>query len=251
VGRELGRIVHQARMLETEQRLVQELRELARYRSELIATISHELKTPLTAILGHAELVQERFPTLSSIDAITRNAHRLNRLVANLLHYSRVQGMRDTVRRAVDLVELCEASVELLAIRASQKGVGLRFDNPGHSIVVFGDAEELGRVIDNLVDNAVKYTHEGGDVAVSMATTAEQVTVTVTDTGIGMSEADLPNVFSAFHRSTNPNALSIPGTGLGLPIALRIAQAHGGSIDAESKPGVGSTFRFTLPRRSA
>ena len=85
-------------------------------------------------------LVQERFPTLSSIDAITRNAHRLNRLVANLLHYSRVQGMRDTVRRAVDLVELCEASVELLAIRASQKGVDLRFDTPGQPIVVFGDA---------------------------------------------------------------------------------------------------------------
>jgi len=251
VGRELGRIVHQARMLETEQRLVQELRELARYRSELIATISHELKTPLTAILGHAELVQERFPTLSSIDAITRNAHRLNRLVANLLHYSRVQGMRDTVRRAVDLAELCEASVELLAIRASQKGVGLRFDDPGHPLVVFGDAEELGRVIDNLVDNAVKYTHESGDVVVSMTTTAEEVSVTVTDTGIGMSEADLPNVFSAFHRSTNPNALSIPGTGLGLPIALRIAQAHGGSIEAESKVGVGSTFRFTLPLRTS
>ena len=250
VSREIGRIVQQARVLETEQRLVQELRELARYRSELIATISHELKTPLTAILGHAELVQERFPTLSSIDAITRNAHRLNRLVANLLHYSRVQGMRDTVRRAVDLVELCDASVDLLTIRASQKGVDLRFDHPGHRVVVFGDAEELGRVVDNLVDNAVKYTHEGGEVAVSMATSADAAVVTVTDTGIGMSEADLPNVFSAFHRSTNPNALSIPGTGLGLPIAQRIAQAHGGSIDGESKLGVGSTFRFTLPLRS-
>jgi signal transduction histidine kinase len=250
VSRELGRIVHQARVLETEQRLVQELRELARYRSELIATISHELKTPLTAILGHAELVQERFPTLSSIDAITRNAHRLNRLVANLLHYSRVQGLRDTVRRAVDLVEMCEASVNLLAIRASQKGVDLRFDDPGQPVVVFGDAEELGRVIDNLVDNSVKYTHEGGEVTVSMATTSEAVVVTVTDTGIGMSEADLPNVFSAFHRSTNPNALSIPGTGLGLPIAQRIAQAHGGRIDGESKLGVGSTFHFTLPLRS-
>ncbi len=250
VSREIGRIVQQARVLETEQRLVQELRELARYRSELIATISHELKTPLTAILGHAELVQERFPTLSSIDAITRNAHRLNRLVANLLHYSRVQGMRDTVRRAVDLVELCDASVDLLTIRASQKGVDLRFDHPGHRVVVFGDAEELGRVVDNLVDNAVKYTHEGGEVAVSMATSADAAVVTVTDTGIGMSEADLPNVFSAFHRSTNPNALSIPGTGLGLPIAQRIAQAHGGSIDGESKLGLGSTFRFTLPLRS-
>ena len=250
VGRELGRVVYQARVLETEQRLVQELRELARYRSELIATISHELKTPLTAIMGHAELIEDRYPTLSSIHAITRNAHRLNRLVANLLHYSRVQGLRDTVRSAVDLVELCEASVDLLAIRASQQAVTLRFERPDHPVVVFGDAEELGRVIDNLVDNAVKYTPELGEVVVSMSATPEQVRVEVADTGMGISEADSGNVFSAFHRSTNPNALSIPGTGLGLPIALRIAEAHGGSIEVDSEPGKGSTFRFTLPLRS-
>ena len=115
---------------------------------------------------------------------------------------------------------------------------------------MFGDAEELGRVIDNLVDNAVKYTPEMGEVVVSMSASPEQVRVEVADTGIGISDADAANVFSAFHRSTNPNALSIPGTGLGLPIALRIAEAHGGSIDVDSEPGKGSTFRFTLPLRS-
>ena len=251
VGRLLGQVVRASRVLETEQRLVQELRELARYRSELIATISHELKTPLTAILGHAELIADRHPDLTSLDAIIRNAQRLNNLVANLLHYSRIQGRRETVRRAVDLAELCEASVDLLGIRAKQAGVGLQFlARPAEPVVVFGDPEELARVIDNMVDNAVKYTPEDGSVTVSMSVEEDQVSVEVTDTGLGISLTDQSHVFSAFHRSTNPNALSVPGTGLGLPIAQRIAESHGGALSLTSELGQGSTFRFTLPLRS-
>jgi signal transduction histidine kinase len=251
VGRLLAQSVRASRVLETEQRLVQELRELARYRSELIATISHELKTPLTAILGHAELIADRHPDLTSLDAIIRNAQRLNNLVANLLHYSRIQGRRETVRRAVDLAELCEASVDLLSIRAKQAGVGLRFRRPGAGpVVVFGDPEELARVIDNMVDNAVKYTPEDGSVEVSMEIDDDEVSIEVTDTGIGISQTDQGHVFSAFHRSTNPNALSVPGTGLGLPIAQRIAESHGGTLTVRSELGQGSTFCFTLPLRS-
>lgn len=252
VGRLLGQIVRASRVLETEQRLVQELRELARYRSELIATISHELKTPLTAILGHAELIADRHPDMRSIDAIIRNAQRLGLLVSNLLHYSRVQGRRETVRRAVDLAELCEASVDLLSIRAKQANVSLAFTTRELGpVVVFGDPEELARVIDNMVDNAVKYTPEDGSVTVAMAVSEHEVSVEVTDTGIGISPADQAHVFSAFHRSTNPNALSIPGTGLGLPIAQRIAESHGGALELTSELGQGSTFRFTLPLRTS
>ena len=248
-GRLLGQVVRQTRVLETEQRLVHELRELARYRSELIATISHELKTPLTAILGHAELILDRHPELGSVDAIIRNAQRLNHLVSNLLHYSRVQGRRETVRRAVDLAELCEASVDLLEIRAKQSGVELSFVPPRSPVVVFGDPEELGRVIDNMVDNAVKYTSQDGEVLVTMDLDEDHVSVDVRDTGLGISPADQGNVFSAFHRSTNPAALSIPGTGLGLPIAQRIAESHGGTLAVTSTLGEGSTFSFRLPLR--
>ena len=251
VGRELGRIVHQTRILETEQRLVEELRELARYRSELIATISHELKTPLTAIIGHAELLEERHPGLASLDAIIRNGQRLDRLIANLLHYSKVQGRRESVRTAVDLVELCAASVDLLSLRAAQGRVALTFERPPTPTVVYGDGEEMARVLDNLIDNAVKYTPVGGRVTVGLDVDREKVTVFVTDTGIGISTADCRHVFTAFHRSTNPDALSVPGTGLGLPIAARIAQAHGGEITVESSLGAGSTFRFSLPLPSA
>lgn len=251
VGRELGRMVQQARILETEQRLVEELRALARYRSELIATISHELKTPLTAIMGHAELMEDRCPEEESLDAILRNTKRLNRLVDNLLTYSRVQGRRDADRRPVDLDELCRASVELLEIRASQAGVDIAYVPSAGRAISFGDPEEIGRVIDNMIDNAVKYSRPGGAVTVRILTTDDEAAVEVRDTGIGISEFDLGHLFSPFHRSTDPNALSVPGTGLGLAIAQRIAHAHGGRLDVDSRLGVGSTFCFSLPLRSS
>ena len=106
-------------------------------------------------------------------------------------------------------------------------------------------------MIDNMVDNAVKYTPEDGSVTVAMSVSEDEVSVEVTDTGIGISPADQAHVFSAFHRSTNPNALSIPGTGLGLPIAQRIAESHGGTLELTSELGQGSTFRFTLPLRTS
>jgi signal transduction histidine kinase len=96
----------------------------------------------------------------------------------------------------------------------------------------------------------VKYTPEDGSVEVAMTATDDEVTVEVTDTGIGISVTDQAHVFSAFHRSTNPNALSVPGTGLGLPIAQRIAESHGGTLSVSSELGRGSTFTFTLPLRS-
>lgn len=251
VGRELGRIVHQARVLETEQRLVEELRALARYRSELIATISHELKTPLTAIMGHAELISDLHPDVGSIDAISRNAQRLNRLVGNLLEYSRVQGRRESVRRAVDLGDLAGASVDLLRIKADQNEIDMTLEAPAEPVVVFGDPDELARVIDNLVDNALKYSTAGGHVGVTVSVGGDEVAVQVCDSGMGISDFDRTQLFSAFHRSTNPDALSVPGTGLGLAISRRIATSHGGRIDVESEMGKGSTFRLVLPLRSS
>lgn len=250
VGRELGRIVGHSRVLETEKRLVEELRALARYRSELIATISHELKTPLTAIMGHAELVAERHPDSGSLEAISRNAERLNRLVGNLLEYSRVQGRRESAQHRVDVAELAAASVDLLGIRAGQSGVSLAFDHPGEPVIVVGDPEELGRVLDNMVDNAVKYTQAGGTVEVRLCKEDDRAVIEVCDTGLGISPFDLSHLFSPFHRSTNPDALSIPGTGLGLAISQRIAHTHGGHIEVESQLGEGSTFRFNLPLRA-
>lgn len=247
ISRELGRMVLNTRLYETERRLVAELQEIDRYKGELIATISHELKTPLTSIIGHTELLEELSTEVDSVQAISRNAQRLNRLIENLLNYSRIQDRREHARRAVDLTVLCENSLDLLAVQAEQGGLQVKLASPPSPVVVYGDPEELARVIDNILSNAVKYTPAGGRVDVAVSADGSWGEVACTDTGLGISVVDQSHLFSAFHRSSNPEALSIPGTGLGLAISRRITELHGGDILVESTLGEGSTFRVRLP----
>ncbi len=246
-GRELGRMVRDVRLRRTERRLLGELRELDRYKVELIATISHELKTPLTSIIGHTELLEDAGVSPASVDAISRNAARLDRLVTNLLNYSRVQGRREVERVPLDLRDLCHSSMEMLRIQAENAGVSVELDPGSTAVLVTGDAEELPRVVDNLCSNAVKYTPRGGKVVVSVRAHDGLGEVAVSDTGLGISTQDQVRLFSAFHRSTNPEALTIPGTGLGLAISRTIAELHGGDIEVSSELGAGSTFTLRLP----
>ena len=246
-SRELGRLVLDTRVRETERRLVSELRALDRYKGELIATISHELKTPLTSIMGHTELLEDSAAAAASVAAISRNAVRLDRLVTNLLSYAKVQDQRKMVRAPVDLVEVCRSSLEMLAVQSGAGGVDVSLETPEAPVVVAGDPEELPRVVDNICSNAVKYTRPGGRVVVSVQVEAGYAEVAVTDTGLGISAGDRAHLFSAFHRSTNPDALTIPGTGLGLAISRRIMELHGGDIAVESELGRGSTFTMRLP----
>lgn len=246
-SRELGRLVLDARLRETERRLVQELREIDRYKGELIATVSHELKTPLTSIIGHTELLEDAKVHAASVSAISRNAARLDRLVTNLLSYSRIQDKRELERTTVDLVEICQSTLEMLAVQAAAAQVTMTLVPPDGPVKVLADAEELPRVIDNICSNAVKYTRAGGTVEVRPGVRDGCAEVVVTDTGLGISAGDRPHLFSAFHRSSNPDALTIPGTGLGLAISRRIAELHGGEILVSSELGVGSTFTLRVP----
>lgn len=242
-------MVHTSRLHQRERRLVSELRELDRYKGELIATISHELKTPLTSIIGHVELMQDAGASERSLAAVERNARRLDRLVQNLLDYSRVQERRANLRTCVDLTELCVNSVELVTFQAETAGVEVEL-HTGAGVQVSGDPDELARVVDNIVGNAVKYTSPGGRVSVTLGAEEGEATLTVADTGLGISPLDQQHLFSAFHRSSNPQALSIPGTGLGLAISRRITEQHGGSIEVDSTLGEGSTFTVRLPLRA-
>ena len=247
IGRTLGRVVLDARILERERHLVGELQELDRYKGELIATISHELKTPLSSIVGHAELLTDLDTGIGSVEAIARNARRLDRLVQNLLDYSALQQSRAHEPRPVDLRALGVASVELVAVQAERGGLALMLDVPSDPVWVDADPEELGTVVDNLLGNAVKYTPRGGEVTLRVGADTEGVHLECTDTGLGISDADQGHLFSAFHRSTNPEALSLPGSGLGLAISQRIVHLHGGRITVRSELGVGSCFRVSLP----
>ncbi len=249
VGRTLGRVVLNARLYERERHLVGELQELDRYKGELIATISHELKTPLTSIIGHVELLEDLNTGIGSVEAISRNAERLNRLVQNLLNYSQIQDKRETVRLPVDLCQLAEQSMDLMAMQAEQGRVTITLTAPDEPVLVTADPDELGKVIDNLTSNAVKYSRADGTVHLEVGIDGNHAYVLCEDTGLGISSADQVHLFSAFHRSSNPEALSIPGTGLGLAISRRIAQMHGGEILVASELGVGSSFRLRLPLR--
>jgi signal transduction histidine kinase len=246
-GREVGMRVRDARLRRAEGRLVAELREVDRYKGELIATISHELKTPLTSIIGHTELLSDADPNDPSVSAISRNAARLDRLITNLLNYSRMQNRRELSRGPLDLREVVQSTVDMLRVQAEGHGVTLEVEVPGTPVIVQGDAEELPRVVDNLCSNAVKYTPAGGEVRVTVRVVEGFAEVVVADTGLGISQADRSHLFSAFHRSTNPDALTIPGTGLGLAIARTIVEGHGGQILVDSELGEGSTFTLRIP----
>ena len=246
-GREVGMRVRDARLRRAEGRLVAELREVDRYKGELIATISHELKTPLTSIIGHTELLSDEDPDSPSVSAISRNAARLDRLITNLLNYSRMQNRRELSRGPLDLREVVQSTLDMLRVQAEGHGVALEVEVPDTPVIVQGDAEELPRVVDNLCSNAVKYTPAGGEVRVTVRAVDPYAEVVVADTGLGISQADRAHLFSAFHRSTNPDALTIPGTGLGLAIARTIVEGHGGQILVESELGQGSTFTLRIP----
>lgn len=252
VARDLGRALLNARLQEREQRVIDELQRLDTYRQQLIATVAHELKNPIGVIEGHLEILDGHAPEdpllTRSLNAIGRGAGRLGRLAADLLVLSRLGDPGhplDTV--PVDLGSLTAEVVEFAQVTADLSGVRLAWLTPPQPVLVDGDWSELERVVTNLVSNALKYSDAGGDVHVELAQQADVVLLTCADHGIGITPEDAARLFDDFFRSTNPAALSRPGTGLGLSIVRRIVERHGGTIEVDSTPGVGTTVRVRLP----
>lgn len=251
VGHDLGAALMTARALERERRLVADLQRVEDYRSQLVAMLSHELRTPLTVISGNLELLGE-----SDLDPAARRHHeamrrgtdRMGIVVDDLLLLARVSNPdHPLVTLPLDVRRVSGEVVALVDSTARAKDVALSLDVPDTALVVLGDAVELDRLVGNLVSNAVKYTEPGGTVAVRCCRAADEVVVTVSDTGIGISEEDQRELFRAFFRSTNPAALRESGTGLGLTTVATIAARHGGRIQVASRLGEGSTFTVTLP----
>lgn len=252
IGHDLGRAILNARNFEREHRLVKELQALDSYKSQLIATVSHELKNPLTAIIGHLELL-ETAPEVTeqirrSLSAIERGAHRLTRVIEDLLLLSKVgDPTSGIIPRPVDLHAIVDDIVDLNAVAAAQRNLTVHVEAPPGPVLADGDAEELDRVLANLLSNAVKYTPDGGEITVVLARRGHEIVLSCQDTGIGISAADRTSLFREFFRSSNPLAVEQPGTGLGLAIVDRIVERHHGRIEVESELGVGSTFRVFLP----
>ncbi|HUZ36826.1 MAG TPA: GAF domain-containing sensor histidine kinase [Streptosporangiaceae bacterium] len=231
----------------------EQLRELDRMKDEFIAVVSHELRTPLTSIIGYLELLDDPdTPGLSdqqrSFTAIMhRNADRLLRLVGDLLFLAGLQTGELAIEHGeADMCELARSAVDTARSSAEAKHIKMTCAS-GHVPAVPGDAGRLAQLLDNLISNALKFTHEDGQVSVTVGVEGRSVVLTVSDTGIGMSADEQEHIFERFFRAEFATDRAIQGLGLGLTIVKAIVDAHNGGISVHSEPGRGTTFRVLLP----
>jgi signal transduction histidine kinase len=230
------------------------LTELDRLKSEFVSNVSHELKTPLTTIKLLAHLLQRNdVATDEKLDfskTIAVECDRQIDFVGTLLDLSRIESGAYKLRKTrVDVAELIDSCVRVERHRAESLGLKLTTDVPTGLPAASGDTEALRRVLRGLIDNAIKYTPEGGRVTVSAHQDHDMTAISVSDTGKGIPEADLPHVFDKFYRgASEANVASAAGVGLGLYLAQHIVGQLEGEIRVESKQGVGTTFTVRLPR---
>ncbi len=227
-----------------------ELEEAEGRRRSLTADIAHELRTPTSNIQGYMEAIKDGVfqPTPETVDTIHEQSLLLSRLVDDLRLLAQVDGgelqLQRTQTRVEELVQSC---VDALRPRAEAKGVALSVDVAETLPELDLDPTRIAQAVGNLLDNAVTHTPEGGSVTASAHASADAVDVQVADTGPGIAPDDLQRVFDRFYRPDPSRSRSTGGTGLGLTIARRLVEAHGGSIEAESVVGQGSRFVIRLP----
>ena len=225
-----------------------------RMKEEFVATLSHELRTPLSAILGYATLMREEnsgnAELISQIEVIERNALSQKHLIEDLLDTNRIiTGKLRLDVQPVDLGSTIESALDTLRPQAMSKGVRLGKVTEGSAVIVRGDPTRLQQVIWNLVSNAIKFTPSGGRVDVLLERVNSHVELTVTDSGIGIPEDELENIFERFRQvDSSSSTRRYGGLGLGLAICKTLVEMHGGAIVAKSPgPGKGATFRVSLP----
>lgn len=242
---------------------ISEIRALERSRRELVSSISHDLRTPVTSIRGYVEALvdglaesqEEQTRYLRIIDGETR---RLSRLIDDLFQLSKLDAGQITYDMGrLDLAALAATAVERMRPQADKAGVRLICDCPREQVWVRGDPDRLSQVVQNLLDNAIRYTPAGGEVSVAVAAAAPApgapasrgtALLTVSDTGVGIPATDLPHVFERFYRVEKSRRSDDGGAGLGLAIAKRLVEDHGGTISVASEVGRGSRFSVALPR---
>jgi len=218
-----------------------------------IADASHELRTPLAVLRGETEVALGRTRTVEeyqeSLTLIQEEAERLSRIVEDLFILARqpIQSPTALVKEPVSLTDVVKDCARAAQVLASRKGVRLKLENDSTSIALNADEELIKRMILNLLDNAVKYTPEGGEISLALEKHNGSAEIVVRDTGIGLSQTDQLRVFDRFYRVDKARSRALGGAGLGLSIVRSIVEAHGGNITIDSTPRHGSTFTVSLP----
>ena len=242
--------------LRREREVVARLKDLDRAKDDFVSTVSHELRTPMSSIIGSAEMladgmVGDLLPAQQRMmEVIARNGERLLSLADDLLTLAAGDnGTWQQQLARVDLGDVAHESAGAVSTMLASRDLDLRVELPDHPVHVLGDPGHLERAVTNLLTNAIKFTPDGGRITVAVTNDATDRTaqIAVTDTGLGIPEDELENVFAKFFRSTVVQEQAIQGTGLGLAIVKTIVANHDGHIDVGSRPGAGTTFTITLP----
>ena len=254
VASDVAGLVVDARLVDRERMLTAELRGVSDYRRDMVLTLAHELRNPVSVLFSHLELLGQD-PTADeaqeSMDALVRATRRIEDMVEDLMALASVSDPeRGTTTTEVDLSALVQECAEFLAPMATLSGVELRVA-VADGLVLTGEAAALQRMVTNLLSNAFKYTEAGGRVGVDVARSTvdgvDGVRITCADSGIGIPAHEVDKVFTPFFRSSSPEARKRPGTGLGLAIIERVVTGHHGTVRLTSDIGEGTTFTVWLP----
>jgi two-component system phosphate regulon sensor histidine kinase PhoR len=232
---------------------ITELRKLERVRRDFVANVSHEFKTPLTAIQGFAETllagaIDDPQNRLRFLEIILEHSRRLARLTDDLLKLSKMDADKLELEiRRLSVTQFVESCIETTQRTAAERDlrVSVNLQQPLPDIAA--DRRRLAEVLQNLLDNAMQYTPAGGQIMVGASANGTEITFTVSDTGIGIPQADQSRIFERFYRVDVARSREVGGTGLGLSISKHLVEAHGGRIWVESEVGQGSQFHFTVP----
>ncbi len=220
-----------------------------RMKNDFISSVSHELRTPLTAIKGWSETLRQAGPEdgemmSKGLDVIADEAERLSGIVEELLDFSRLQSGRLEMKfNRLDVLAELEEAVFLFRDRARKNGMELEYIETADLSPILGDRDRLKQVFINVLDNAIKYSNPGGRIRVEAADMGGHIQIVVSDTGVGISKEDLPNIKNKFYKANKTR----PGSGIGLALADEIIERHKGHLEIESEEGVGTTVIITLP----
>lgn len=252
IADELAMIIEMTTLYENATRTAQELAQLNKLKDEFLATVSHELKTPLTTIKGFVSVIlsgevgalnEQQSNFLSVVD---QSANRLTHLISNLLDFSRLNGKVEMEFQPVNIKELVSHSISNMLLKAREKEIEIESRFAGRLPDVYADSRWITQVIDNLLINAIKFSRRGCTVKVTGQDKGEAVVISIEDDGPGIPEEEKKLVFEKFYRGKN-SVNQVPGTGLGLAISKSVIEKHGGRIWLESPSGSGARFNFALP----
>lgn len=232
---------------------ITEIRKLEKMRSDFVANVSHELKTPLTSIKGFVETLlegaqEDKENSRHFLEIIQDNANRLDNLVNDLLDLSYLESKEITLdRKEVDIGNLFDDTLGGFKSQLKNKSITVNNDLPS-DLVIKADRDKIGQVLTNLIDNAIKFNRKLGAIRIYCEDLDDKIKFFVEDSGIGIPPKDVPRIFERFYRVDKARSRELGGTGLGLSIVKHIIELHGGAVGVESSEGLGSKFYFCLPK---